>query len=77
MSTDNELKLALLNAIVSAVDAGGSMGVPSGVLYAALMTAGMTYEQYTMCMSVLVSDGILRQSGHAYFVTEKGRQFVS
>lgn len=46
----------------------GPMGAPSGMLYMALMSRGMTLEQYETLMRLLVEAGKLRRSGHAYFL---------
>ena len=59
----------LADAIIEAVKAGGPLGAPGGVLYAALMDK-MTADQFAQFMSALVGAGKLRKQGHLYFVTE-------
>lgn len=57
----------ICDTIVSAVKAAGPMGCPSGNLYAVLMTAGCTMEQYDQMMGALVKAGKLTKQGHLYF----------
>jgi len=59
---------AIADAIVDAVKAAGPTGAPGGVLYAALMAQGCTYNQFTSLMSALVSAGKLTKDGHVYHV---------
>jgi hypothetical protein len=60
----------ICDTIVEAVRAAGPLGCPSGNLYAVLMTAGCTMEQYNQMMAGLVRAGMLRKSGNLYFVAE-------
>jgi hypothetical protein len=62
--------LAVADAVVDIVKAGGKLGTPGGTLYAALMTHGCTLEQFEMLMSVLVSSGRLEKRGQLYFAKE-------
>lgn len=59
---------AVADAIVDAVRAAGSMGAPGGVIYAALMGHGCTFNQYQQFMGALVRTGKLRQRGDLYFI---------
>ena len=61
---------AICDAVVYAVRAGGSLGAPGGVIYAALMGQGCTLSQFESLMSGLVRAGKLRRDGDLYFVTE-------
>ncbi len=58
---------AVADAIIETVQIAGPLGVPGGHIYAALMTHGMTLEQYEQIMSGLVHAGKLRKSGECYF----------
>jgi hypothetical protein len=59
--------LLLVDGIVESVRAAGDLGVPGGVLYAALMAHGCSLEQFEGLMSALVGLGKLRRSGDLYF----------
>jgi hypothetical protein len=62
-----ETMTELLKIIVEAVKDMGTMGAPSGPMYAALMSTGMTLDQYQTIMDGLVSAGKLKRRGHVYF----------
>lgn len=63
----NALRL-IVSAIVDAVKAAGPIGAPGGVLYAALMTHGVTLEQFEKLMSGLVHANLLRRQGDCYLI---------
>lgn len=65
-----EILRTVRSLLVEAVRAGGPQGTPGGTLYAALMTAGATLEQYETIMTGLVRAGKLRKSGELYFIPE-------
>ena len=62
-----EAMTELLKIIVEAVKDMGTMGAPSGPMYAALMSTGMTLDQYQTIMDGLVAAGKLKRRGHVYF----------
>lgn len=66
--TDAEKKQIVLacQAIIDAVKAGGDLGAPGGVLYAALLDQ-LTLEQFESLMRGIVGAGCLRKSGELYF----------
>lgn len=57
----------LSHAIIECVQECGATGAPGGVLYAALMAVGMTFEQFTKLMSTLESLGAVIKTGDCYF----------
>ena len=59
---------AVAKAITEAVAIAGPLGAPGGHLYAALMSAGCTLNQFEQIMSGLVSAGVLTKRGECYFV---------
>ena len=66
---DRSKKLAflqMLRAFVEAVKAGGDLGAPAGVLYAAVLDK-VSLEQFSTIMSALVAAGKVRKSGQRYF----------
>lgn len=67
--TEKQIKALkeVCDAIIQAVKAAGSLGAPAGTLYAVLMSAGCTMEQFDKLMSGLVRAGMLRKQGHLYF----------
>lgn len=64
-------------AILSAIIAGGTLGAPGGVLYAALMTAGCTFDQFNSIMRALNSTRMVEQHGDCWHITPAGRAFNS
>ena len=65
-----------ISAVLSAVEAGGAMGAPSGIIYAALSSMGMEFNHYQCMMSTLVEIGLLRLCNNCYFLTDKGREIL-
>jgi len=57
-------------AILDAVRAGGAMGAPGGILYAALMASGCSFSQFQSLMGGLCRAGKLRKKGECYFINE-------
>lgn len=55
-------------ALVETVEEAGPLGAPSGPMYAAVMTLGITLDQYEQIMAGLVAAGRLRKSGDCYFL---------
>lgn len=58
----------IASAVVETVRESGPEGAPGGVLYAAMMGAGCTLQQFEELMSVLVSAKLLVKRGQCYFV---------
>lgn len=65
--TKKRALLALCDAIVDIVRAGGDRGVPGGTLYAALMTHGCTLDQFEGIMRALVATSKVEKRGQLYF----------
>ena len=63
-----------MDAIVAAIEAGGALGAPSGVLYAAL-SPYMTLDVYQRLMNSMVHMGLLSTKGHLYTLTAKGTEW--
>ena len=59
---------AIAKAITETVALAGPLGAPGGPLYAALMSAGCTLNQFEQIMSGLVNAGVLTKRGECYFV---------
>jgi len=59
---------AVADAIIESIDLAGPQGAPAGVMYAALMSYGITLSQFEQIMAGLCGAGKLRKSGHLYFV---------
>lgn len=71
MKTRTELMAELGETIRQACDAGGPMGAPGGILYAAMMQYGITLEQFYMLMSYCVHAGLVRLDGECYHAIPK------
>lgn len=63
--------------ILEAVDAGGDVGAPGGVLYAAMMANGASLNQYQSFMGGLVNKGMLVLEDDCYHMTDAGRRFMA
>lgn len=62
----------IADTIVEAIkEADPTIGAPGGHIYAALMTAGMTLDQFNQIMAGLVRAGKLRKEGECYFAVEQ------
>lgn len=57
----------LLQALLDTVKDAGEHGVPSGVMYAALMGRGITLESFNVLMAALVFSGKVTKCGHVYY----------
>ena len=57
----------IARAILDTVAETGPLGAPGGHLYAALMTQGCTFDQFTKIMSGLVQAGYLEKRGECYY----------
>lgn len=60
-----QLMLQALQTLVDAVKAGGKLGAPGGVMYAALLDK-LSLQQFESMMRVLVLKGYLRKEGDLY-----------
>jgi hypothetical protein len=56
----------VLRALIDAVKAGGDLGAPGGVMYAAV-TGKLSLAQFETAMAALVKGGYLRKQGELYF----------
>lgn len=64
--------------VLEAVEAGGEVGAPAGVLYATMQTAGATLNQFNSFMDGLVSKGMLTlDDSHCYHLTKEGHHLKS
>lgn len=70
-----QLKSCILRTVcqtmLEAVAAGGSTSAPSGVMYSALM-GKISLGQFEQIMGALEETGMVKKTGHVYFITEKG-----
>lgn len=61
--------------VLEAVEAGGKVGGPGGVLYAAMMAQGATFNQFQSIMSGMVSKGLLTlDDSDCYHITALGEE---
>ena len=47
--------------------------VPSGHIYAALMSDGTTYDEYVSLISTLIGNRLIKQTGQLLSLTETGK----
>jgi hypothetical protein len=71
--TTSEFRAIVLLAILaSTIKKAGPEGAPEGPMYAAMMQAGYTFENFERAMSLLVKKGMIRRSGHvAYYIEQE------
>jgi hypothetical protein len=70
MTTKREAALAVLkisDCFLDVVKEAGPEGAPSGPMYAAAMTYGMSLEKYSMIMDFLVRSGRIKLSNNCYY----------
>jgi hypothetical protein len=58
----------IADAIVATVREAGPQGAPGGVIYAALMAQGCTFNQFQSLMSGLLRTGRLALDGDCYTI---------
>lgn len=61
--------------VLEAVEEAGEMGAPGGLLYAGMMSAGASLQQFHSFMGTLTGKGMLTQDGDCYHMTDAGREF--
>ncbi len=62
--------LKLVYVLLETIKEMGAQGAPEGPLYAAVMGAGFTLENFHAALHLLESRKLIRRSGHvAYFIT--------
>lgn len=62
--------------VLEAVEEAGVMGAPGGPLYAAMMSAGASLQQFQSFMGTLTSKGMLTlDETECYHMTDAGRAF--
>lgn len=73
----------MMDIIIVGVQAGGSMGAPSGVMYAAL-SPYMNLDVYQRLMDMMVGAGLLvaitrgvTLGGHVYTLTAQGEKWYA
>lgn len=75
MPLDRAAQLAVLkmvtDAILDTVRESEPLGAPSGILYYACMSAGISLETFQAIMDAMVEAGKLKVSGHVYHIAEK------
>ena len=61
----------MADAVVDAVKVAGPLGAPGGVLYAGLMSLGLSLGQFEALMSMLVRANVLKREGERYVLTTR------
>jgi hypothetical protein len=65
-----EVMRIVCDLIVGAVKEAGDLGVPGGLLFAAMRTQRISLAQFEQLMAALVRTGKLRKRGELYFWVE-------
>jgi hypothetical protein len=65
------------NAIVEAVELAGPMGVGSGIVYSALMSTGISLNQYQQLIAGLVRMGKITNDNHCLVATSQSQTTVN
>ena len=58
----------IVKAVMDTIRESGTVGAPAGVLYAALMTQGCSFNQFTSLMGALERAGKVRLEDDCYFI---------
>lgn len=69
----NEVLQKIGLGVLEAVEAGGVLGAPGGVLYAAMQVQGATLNQYQSIMNGMVGNGLLTLDSDCYSMTDAGK----
>ena len=64
-------------AVLKAIEELGELGAPSGVLYAALMANGCTFNQFESLMAPLMLRGYVELDSDCYTITQQGKVFLA
>lgn len=63
--------------LLEAIKESSPLGAPSGILYAGLMTAGCTKNQYDSFIDTLTSNAFIEQTeDFCLHITTKGKEFL-
>lgn len=54
-------------AVLAAIRDAGERGVPGGMIYAALMQHGCSFDGYQTLMGMMVNAGAIERRGECYF----------
>ena len=63
-------------SILESIEEAGKLGAPSGVLYAALQTAGCTLNQYQSILATMTNRGFVVDDEHCLTITSLGKAFL-
>lgn len=58
-----------IDALVDTIRDCGPMGCPSGVLYAGLMTTGVSLSTYERIIEALIAAGRIERRGHVLYAS--------
>lgn len=61
----------IATAVIETIEECGDQGASGGVLYAALMPLGLSFENFQAVMSACVESGRVSQRGQCYFSPRK------
>jgi hypothetical protein len=67
-----KMMVALSKVVEETVIEAGPDGAPSGPVYAALMTVGVTLPVYESIVDALIGLGKIRRSNHVLYAVTKG-----
>jgi hypothetical protein len=68
--SDIELAKRVVNAVLETIREESEHGVPGGIIYAALMAKGASFEGYTSIMWSLQKSGLVVKHGGLFFPTK-------
>ena len=73
MTKEEQIKgvLQAIKAIIDTVNDVGDQGTPEGPMYAAMMGAGCTLDQFNQLISLAVKSGKITKRGHALYPVKK------
>jgi predicted methyltransferase len=77
--TPSQINAAQLlgKAVLETIEESGSLGAPSGVLYAALSSKGVSLSIYQQMIASMGKNGFVTESDHCLHITKVGKEFLT
>lgn len=64
-------------AVMETIQESGTLGAPSGVLFAAMQAQGCTLQQFESLMGPMLRKGFVELDALCYTITEAGTTFIA
>ena len=64
----------VIHGVLDAVAAGGPMGAPAGIMYAAMAASGCTLDQFDMITQAVCRAGLISRDGDLFHLLPAGEE---